>query len=147
MIARVSLDDVVIYANGPLAGYLGTPKSKLVSSSLSDVALLCTGEVSSCFVRPETGRTSNRLVTDGEGIVFEAQLYSDGGVLDIVLDPVATQDLAQSPLADLSAERPSNRLARKSFAAFATLNGDTSLLPTRSFRLGPAVRTASLQWR
>ena len=100
MIARVSLEDVVIYANGPLADYLGTPKSKLVGSSLSDVALLGTGEVSSCFVRPETGRTSNRLVTDGDGTVFEAQLYSDGGVLDIVLDPVATQDLAQTPLAD-----------------------------------------------
>ena len=102
MIARVSLEDVVIYANEPLADYLRTPKSKLVGSSLRDVALLCTGEVSSCFMRPQTGRTSNRLVSDGAGTVFEAQLYSDGGVLDIVLDPVASADFARSPLADSS---------------------------------------------
>ena len=93
MVARVSLDDIIIYANGALAEYLGAPKRNLLGSSLEDVALLCSGEVSSCFARPETGRTSNRLVTDGDGRIFEAQLYSDGGVLDIVLDEVALTDL------------------------------------------------------
>ncbi len=135
MIARVSLEDVVIYANEPLADYLRTPKSKLVGSSLRDVALLCTGEVSSCFMRPETGRTSNRLVTDGDGTVFEAQLYSDGGVLDIVLDPVASSPTSRRVHWRTRVERSSNRSARKNFAAFAILNGDTSPLPTRGSRL------------
>ncbi|HEY5705296.1 MAG TPA: protein kinase [Terrimicrobiaceae bacterium] len=98
MVARVSLDDIVIYANGALAEYLGASKRNLIGSSLDDVALLCSGEVSSCFARPETGRTSNRLVMDGDGRVFEAQLYSDGGILDIVLDDVASPDALGSEL-------------------------------------------------
>ncbi len=102
MVARVSLDDIIIYANGALAEYLGAPKRNLVGSSLEDVALLCSGEVSSCFARPETGRTSNRLVTDGDGRIFEAQLYSDGGVLDIVLDEVVSADFAGSGLSESS---------------------------------------------
>ena len=60
------------------------------------------GEVSSCFARPETGRTSNRLVTDGDGRIFEAQLYSEGGVLDIVLDEVAPADFIGSELSESS---------------------------------------------
>ena len=100
MVARVSLDDIVIYANGALAEYLGAQKRNLVGSSLEDVALLCSGEVSSCFARPETGRTSNRLVTDGDGRIFEAQLYSGGGVLDIVLDEVASPELVGSELSE-----------------------------------------------
>ena len=74
MVARVSLDDIIIYANGALAEYLGAPKRDLVGSSLEDVGLLCSGEVSSCFARPVTGRTINRLVTDADGRIFEAQL-------------------------------------------------------------------------
>ena len=98
MVARISLDDIVIYANEALAAYLGSPKKALVGSSLKDVALLCRGEIASCFARPETGRTSNRLATDGDGRVFEAQLYCDGGVLDIVLDEIASSDFAGSEL-------------------------------------------------
>ena len=81
MVARVSLDDIIIYANDALAEYLSTPKRNLIGSSLEDVSRLCNGEVSSCFARPEFGRTSNRLVTDEDGRTFEAQLYSDGGAL------------------------------------------------------------------
>ena len=102
MVARVSLDDIIIYANGALAEYLGAPKRNLVGSSLEDVGLLCSGEVSSCFARPETGRTSNRLVTDADGRIFEAQLYSDGGVLDIVLDELASPDFVGSELSESS---------------------------------------------
>ena len=102
MVARVSLDDIIIYANGALAEYLGAPKRDLVGSSLEDVGLLCSGEVSSCFARPVTGRTINRLVTDAEGRIFEAQLYSDGGVLDIVLDEVASPDFVGSELSESS---------------------------------------------
>jgi serine/threonine protein kinase/class 3 adenylate cyclase len=98
MVARVSLDDIVIYANEALAAYLKSPKRNLIGSTLRDVAILCNGEISSCFARPETGRTSNRLVTDAEGRVFEAQLYCDGGVLDIVLDEVASSGFAESEL-------------------------------------------------
>lgn len=90
MVARVSLDDIIIYANDALAEYLSTPKRNLIGSSLEDVSRLCNGEVSSCFARPEFGRTSNRLVTDEDGRTFEAQLYSDGGALDIILDEIGT---------------------------------------------------------
>lgn len=98
MVARVSLDDVIIYANDALAAYLRAPKKTLVGSSLEEVAGLCDGELSSCFARPVTERTSNRLVTDGSGRIFEAQLYSDGGVFDIVLDELATPDPLASTL-------------------------------------------------
>lgn len=92
MVARVSPDDVVIYANGALSTYLGVSKSELVGAPLAGLAARCSGEISSCFARPETGRSSNHLVTDESGRVFEAKLYSDGGVLDIVLDEVTTAD-------------------------------------------------------
>ena len=65
--------------------------------------MLCKGEVSSsCFARPEGGRTSNRLVSDGDGRIFEAQLYSEGGVLDIVLDEVAPANLIGGELSESS---------------------------------------------
>ncbi len=92
MVARVSPDDIVIYANGALASYLDVDKRKLVGTPLDVVARRCKGEISSCFARPETGRGGNHLVTDDDGRVFEAKLYSDGGVLDIVLDEVTTAD-------------------------------------------------------
>ncbi len=90
MVARVSLDDIIIYANDALAEYLNTPKRNLIGSSLEEVARLCNGEVASCFARPESGRTSNRHVADESGRIFEAQLYSTGGGLDIVLDEIGT---------------------------------------------------------
>lgn len=92
MVARVSPDDIVIYANGALAAYLKVRKKELVGSPLDVLASRARGEISSCFARPETGRTSNHLVTDADGRVFEAKAYSDGGVLDIVLDEVSTAE-------------------------------------------------------
>ncbi len=56
------------------------------------------GEISTCFVRDVSHRTSNHLVTDAEGRVFEAKIYSDGGVLDIVLDEVSSADFVGSDL-------------------------------------------------
>lgn len=92
MVVRVSPDDMVIYANSALAAYLGVAKKDLVGTPLDVLARRSRGEISSCFARPETGRSSNHLVTDEAGRVFEAKLYSDGGVLDIVLDEVTTAD-------------------------------------------------------
>lgn len=92
MVARVSPDDIVIYANGALAAYLKVRKRELVGSPLDVLARRARGEISTCFARPETGRTSNHLVTDADGRVFEAKSYSDGGVLDIVLDEVTTAE-------------------------------------------------------
>ncbi|MFZ4683622.1 MAG: protein kinase domain-containing protein, partial [Terrimicrobiaceae bacterium] len=102
MVARVSPDDIVIYANGALASYLDVPKHKLIGTPLDVVASRCKGEISSCFARPETGRGGNQLVTDDSGRVFEAKLYSDGGVLDIVLDEVTTADSIGRELRDSS---------------------------------------------
>lgn len=102
MVARVSPDDIVIYANGALAAYLGVSKKQLLGSPLEVVAGRCRGEVATCFARPETGRTSNHLVTDDDGRVFEAKLYSDGGVLDIVLDEVTTADSIGREIRDSS---------------------------------------------
>lgn len=92
MVARVSPDDIVIYANGALAAYLKVRKRELIGSPLDVLARRARGEISTCFARPEAGRTSNHLVTDADGRVFEAKSYSDGGVLDIVLDEVTTAE-------------------------------------------------------
>ncbi len=102
MVARVSPDDIVIYANGALAAYLNVRKRELVGSPLEVLAQRAQGEISTCFARPETGRTSNHLVTDAEGRVFEAKSYSDGGVLDIVLDEVTTAESIGRELRDSS---------------------------------------------
>ena len=102
MVARVSLDDVIVYVNDALAAYLHTPKRSLIGASLEDVLRLCDGEVASCFARPESGRTSNRLVTDERGRVFEAKLYSNGGGLDIVLDEIGTAGPVASELREAS---------------------------------------------
>ena len=117
MVARVSLDDVIIYANEAFAAYLGTPKRNLVGSSLPEVAALCTGEVSSCFARPETGRTSNRLVSDGEGRIFEAQMHSDGGMLDVVLSRAGPRGRGKPR---------KSRSPRRNCAWSGTRNADTS---------------------
>jgi serine/threonine protein kinase/class 3 adenylate cyclase len=112
MVARVSPDDIVIYANGALAAYLKVRKRELIGSPLEVLARRANGEISTCFARPETGRASNHLVTDAEGRVFESKSYSDGGVLDIVLDEVTTaeaigrelRDSSGTPLESLSEE-------------------------------------------
>lgn len=90
MIARVSPDDIVLYANSAMAAYLKVSKRTLVGAPLDALASRATGEISECFQRPTGGKTGNRLVTDAEGRVFELKTYSDGGVLDIVLDEVTT---------------------------------------------------------
>ncbi|MBN8708557.1 MAG: protein kinase [Verrucomicrobia bacterium] len=98
MLARVSQDDLVIYANASLCQYLGVSKRDLIGTPLDVLASRCQGEISSCFVRDVSHRTSNHLVTDGEGRVFEAKVYSDGGVLDIVLDEVSGTEFVGSDL-------------------------------------------------
>lgn len=102
MIARVSPDDIVLYANGALASYLRVTKSDLVGAPLEVLAARTRGEISGCFQRPETGRSSNRLVTDDEGRVFEIKTYSEGGVLDILLDEVTTADSVNRDLRHVS---------------------------------------------
>ncbi len=102
MVARVSPNDIVIYANGALASYLRVRKKELIGTPLDVVAQRCKGEIASCFARPETGRTSNHLVTDDEGRVFEAKLYTESGVLDIVLDEVTTAEAIGLELRDSS---------------------------------------------
>jgi len=92
MIARVSPEDIVLYANRALSAYLRVSKSDITGAPLEILASRARGEVSACFQRPESGKTSNRLVTDDQGRVFEAKTYSEGGVLDIVLDEVTTMD-------------------------------------------------------
>ncbi|MCK9589188.1 MAG: protein kinase [Terrimicrobiaceae bacterium] len=92
MIARISPDDIVLYANGAMASYLQVKKSDLAGAPLEVLAAHAHGEISDCFQRPETGRATNRLVTDDEGRVFEVKTYSEGGVLDIVLDEVTTAE-------------------------------------------------------
>lgn len=102
MVARISADDIVIYANGALASYLKVRKRDLIGSPLDVVARRCQGEISSCFSRPDTGRSSNHLVTDDAGRVFEVKVYSDGGVLDIVLDEVTNAESIGRELRDSS---------------------------------------------
>lgn len=102
MIARISPDDIVLYANGAMASYLRVKKSDLIGSPLEVLAARTRGEISACFQRPETGRASNRLVTDDDGRVFELKTYSDGGVLDIVLDEVTTADSVNRDLRHVS---------------------------------------------
>ncbi len=93
MVARISPDDIVLYANGALCAYLGASKVEIIGSPLAGVAQRCQGEISSCFYRPKTGRAHNHLVTDSDGRVFEAKLYSDGGMLDVVLDEVTSSEV------------------------------------------------------
>jgi len=98
MLARVSQDDLVIYANASLCQYLGVSKRDLIGTPLDVLASRCQGEVSSCFIRDVSHRTTNHLVTDAEGRVFEAKIYSEGGVLDIVLDEVSSAEFVGSDL-------------------------------------------------
>ncbi|MEI8387453.1 MAG: protein kinase [Verrucomicrobiota bacterium] len=102
MIARISPDDIVLYANGAMASYLRAKKSDLVGAPLDVLAARTRGEISGCFQRPEAGRAANRLVTDDGGRVFEVKTYSDGGVLDIVLDEVTTADSVNRDLRHVS---------------------------------------------
>ncbi len=149
MVARVSPDDVVIYANGALSAYLGASKSELVGAPMAGLAARCRGEISSCFARPDTGRSSNHLVTDEDGRVFEAKLYSDGGVLDIVLDEVTTAESigrelrtsSGTPFETLSEDElrttrhPERRYLTVSFTQLRGLGPVTDRLPPMEVRL------------
>jgi len=102
MIARVSPEDIVLYANSALASYLRVTKADLTGAPLEILAARTRGEISACFQRPETGRSSNRLVTDEAGRVFEVKTYSEGGILDIVMDEVTTMDSVSRDLRHVS---------------------------------------------
>jgi serine/threonine protein kinase/class 3 adenylate cyclase len=102
MIARVSPDDIVLYANSALAAYLRVTKADLIGAPLEILSARTRGEISACFQRPETGRSSNRLVTDDQGRVFEVKTYSEGGMLDIVLDEVTTMEAVSRDLRHVS---------------------------------------------
>ncbi|MEO8205737.1 MAG: protein kinase, partial [Chthoniobacterales bacterium] len=88
MLLRVSPDDIILYVNHALARYIGVSKDKILGSPLDVLQTFVKGELSECIARPERGRSANRLVTDPQGRVFEVKMYSDGGVLDIVIDDV-----------------------------------------------------------
>ena len=92
MVARVSLDDIIIYANEALADYLSAPKRNLVGSSLEDVAVLCKGEVSSCFARPETDAQATGCVRTGSAGSLRRSCIPKVECFDIVLDEVAPPD-------------------------------------------------------
>lgn len=102
MIARVSPDDIVLYANSAMAAYMRLTKDDLIGAPFELLASRTHGEISACFLRPETGRASNRLVTDDQGRVFEVKTYSEGGVLDIVLDEVTTMESVSRDLRHVS---------------------------------------------
>lgn len=102
MIARVSQDDIVLYANRAMAQYLRVHKSHLVGAPLETLEARVHGEVQECFRRPIAGKTSNRLVTDQDGRVFEAKTYSEAGILDIVLDEVTTLESVHRDLLHVS---------------------------------------------
>lgn len=102
MVARISPDDIVLYANGSLAAYLGVSKRSLVGSPLETLAARASGEISECFSRPTGAKTGNRLVTDSQGRVFELKAYSEGGVLDIVIDEVTTPESVNRHLENVS---------------------------------------------
>lgn len=149
MVARVSPNDIVIYANGALASYLRVRKKELIGTPLDVVAQRCKGEIASCFARPETGRTSNHLVTDDEGRVFEAKLYTESGVLDIVLDEVTTAEAIGRELRDSSgtafdslsedelrtARHPERRYLTVSFTHLRGVSQVTERLPAMEVRL------------
>jgi serine/threonine protein kinase/class 3 adenylate cyclase len=93
LILRVSADDLVLYANAAMAEYVRAPKNELIGTPLEVLASRCSSELAEVFSRPEGGRAGNRLVADDSGRIFEAKTYMEGGVLDIILDEVTTQDM------------------------------------------------------
>jgi serine/threonine protein kinase/class 3 adenylate cyclase len=149
MMARVSPDDIVIYANAALAAYLRAPKKELVGTPLEVLAGRCTGELSACFRRPETGRKSNRLVTDDSGRVFEAKSYSEGGVLDIVLDEVTSAEMIGGDISSASgvpfeclteeelrtARQPERRYISVGYTCLRDVNSLADRLPPMEARL------------
>jgi len=93
MIARVAMDNTIIYVNRALADYLGISKHELVGKPLEEFQSHAQGEVAECFVRRPRENSANRLVADDAGHVFEVRTYSEGGTLDILLDEVTNAGL------------------------------------------------------
>lgn len=149
MLARVSSEDIVIYANRSLASYLRVAKESLIGTPLEVLAGRCGGEMPGCFERPEGGRRSNRLVADEEGRVFEVRTYIEGGILDIVLDEVTdaeaiTGNLSEAtgtPIESLSEEelrtvrQPERRYLTIGHTVLREINGLAEKLPPSEVRL------------
>ncbi len=103
------------------------PKDVILGAPFEEFRKRLRGEMRACFQRPEHGRSSNRLVTDDTGRVFEARTYSENGVLDIVLNEVtdaqaAFGDLLRStgtPIEKLTEEEI--RILRQADRRFATV--------------------------
>lgn len=149
MLARISPEDIVIYANTALADYLRASKQEIIGTPLEVLASRCTGELSSCFSRSDSVRNTNRLVTDDEGRVFEAKSYSESGVLDIVLDEVTTAENIGGELSKASgvpfeslteeelrtARQPERRYLSVGFTILRDVNAMAERLPPMEARL------------
>ena len=147
--ARISPEDIVIYANAALADYLRASKQDLIGTPLEVLASRCGGELSSCFSRSDSVRNTNRLVTDDDGRVFEAKSYSESGVLDIVLDEVTTAETIGGELSTASgvpfdslteeelrtARQPERRYLSVGFTMLRDVNAMTERLPPMEARL------------
>ncbi len=149
MLARISPEDIVIYANAALADYLRASKQDLIGTPLEVLASRCSGELSSCFSRSDSMRNTNHLVTDDVGRVFEAKSYSESGVLDIVLDEVTTAESIGGELSTASgvpfdslteeelrtARQPERRYLTVGFTMLRNVNAMAERLPPMEARL------------
>ncbi|MEO6846797.1 MAG: hypothetical protein ABI443_05090, partial [Chthoniobacterales bacterium] len=98
MLLRVSPDDVVLYANHALARYVGELKTRVIGAPIDVLRSFFKGELAECIRRPERGKSANRLATDPDGRVFEVKMYSEGGVLDIIIDDVTDLEAITRPV-------------------------------------------------
>ncbi|MEO6845611.1 MAG: protein kinase [Chthoniobacterales bacterium] len=98
MLLRVSPDDVVLYANHALARYIGVLKTRVIGAPIEVLRNFFKGELAECIRRPERGKSANRLATDPDGRVFEVKMYSEGGVLDIIIDDVTDLEAITRPV-------------------------------------------------
>ena len=146
MVVRVSLDDVIIYANDALADYLQTPKNSLIGASLDDISRLCNGEISSCFARPSSGRTSNRLAKDETGRVFEAQLFVSGA-LWILFSTKSDLPTRRRATCANRAERHRSPSARTNFAPSVIRSGAILVSRIRGFRDWGNLPAGLTRWR
>lgn len=88
LFARVSPEDILIFASESFADYIGIGKRQLFGSPLEVVQQRLRGELATAFARPLNGRSSSRLVTDPDGRVFQIRTSTQDGVLDLLLDEV-----------------------------------------------------------
>ena len=97
LFARISPDDVVLYANSALASYLGWSKERLVGATLEQIADALNGEMAEFFSRQAVTGSFNRYLADEAGRIFEASQVSDGVVLDLMLTEVTQADQLLEP--------------------------------------------------